>query len=113
MHGTKTKRRARRVRPAEKFWIPVDPVLVEYMGEKCASGIAWTLLLCLFALEFEAWTKGQPLLLTSAALKKYHISRGQKRRALEELEAIGLISVVRGHGKNPHVTLNANPWQRL
>ena len=87
-HNTKSRRRAKR----DKAWLPIPAAIGLYMAKVHASGAAWALLICLLTLEFKAWKKGEPLILSSAVLKEWEISRGQKGRALRELEAIGVIS---------------------
>jgi hypothetical protein len=67
---------------------------------------------------FELWyTSGRwdrryrnPVKLTSAYLKRFGVSRGQKLRALKLFEKAGIISVqYRGRGQNPWVTLKWEP----
>ena len=66
------------------------------MAKAHASAAAWTVLICLYTLEFKAWKKGRPLVLSNAVLKDWDISRRQKYRVLEELEALGLVWPVIG-----------------
>jgi hypothetical protein len=71
----------------------------------------FTVLLALCELKFNQYEKEKrckrraPALLTSRLLKKYGISRKQKRRALQILQRAGLIAVEQGEGKNPLVTM--------
>jgi hypothetical protein len=50
-----------------------------------------------------------PVFLTSKYLEEYHVSRGQKIRALKFLESTGFFIVGRIMGKNPLITLNWLP----
>jgi hypothetical protein len=57
-------------------------------------------------LEYRAWkTKCRTVTASNDALAGYGISRECKRRALADLEAAGMVTVERGHGKSPEVTL--------
>ena len=61
---------------------------------------------------YETWfrdNKYNPVRLTSRALEKYGVSRGQKRRSLERLEKSGCIWIERTNRKNPLVTLRWLP----
>jgi hypothetical protein len=54
---------------------------------------------------YEAWAnKGRPFALSNIKLAGYGISRYAKQRALEEMEAAGLITVERKQGCAPTVT---------
>ena len=62
-------------------------------------------LVCIELLH-KAWkTRSQTFSLPNGRLRKLGISREIKRRTLRELEAAGLITVERRHGKNPLVTM--------
>ena len=53
-----------------------------------------------------SWERHTPtMVVPTAALQKYGITRKVKRRALEQLEAAGLIAVEQRPHKNPTVTL--------
>jgi hypothetical protein len=61
---------------------------------------------------YEIWYRNNhynPVRLTSAALRKYGVSAGQKRRALKPLERSGQIWVNRQSRRNPLVTLKWLP----
>ena len=70
------------------------------------SNSANTYRLALYLL-YEYWrADGQPILLSNlAALQGADITRHAKRRALLELETLGVIQVERHHGRSPLVTI--------
>ena len=70
-----------------------------------ATGAAWVLACHLYLLKFKAWGKDQPLVVSNTGLQKYHLSAYKKRRALLELETLGLISIEQIPGKCPRVKL--------
>ena len=58
------------------------------------------------AIMFEVGRRrSQQVTLTSAVLKRFHVNRKAKYRALEKLEGASLISVVRRSRRNPLVTV--------
>ena len=62
--------------------------------------LVWVLIL------YRSWQQQTPtVVVTSTMLRKYGISREVKRRALEQLEAAGLLTVEWRAKKNPIVTL--------
>jgi ribosomal protein S19E (S16A) len=62
-------------------------------------------LVCVYLL-YAAWkAKGKPFPLSNKWLKKNGASREIKRRVLRDLEAAGLITVERRHGRSPRVAL--------
>jgi CRP-like cAMP-binding protein len=66
----------------------------------CPKAMVYLWLLC------QTRRTGNPTTsVANTTMAKYGVSREMKRRALEELEAAGLISVVRSNYKNPIVTL--------
>src|SRR5262245_42725205 len=50
-------------------------------------------------------TKKSTVRLTSGTLTKFRVTRKAAYRALEELEAAGLVKVTRRHGRGPEVTI--------
>jgi hypothetical protein len=59
------------------------------------------------ALLYQSWRqgKGRPVSLSNAALEAQGVSRYAKTRALQKLETLGLITVERGKGQTPSVTI--------
>jgi hypothetical protein len=66
---------------------------------------ALAVLVCLYEIHFRDWEHRNPVKLTTCALKKYRISRGQKARALKNLERLKIVSVECAARKNPKVLL--------
>jgi hypothetical protein len=99
------KEQVGRVKPRRKGieWFRISREVAIRLSK--TSIVAWTVYICLMDLNYQAPVKNQSIKLTSQALKEWGISRGQKARALPELEAAGLIEC-RKHGRN-------NPVVRL
>jgi hypothetical protein len=99
----------RRAKNEKKFVFIQLPVAV---FSKLATGLDCIELTVLFAL-CRTWFVGyqaNPIKLTATNLHGLKISRGQKRRALDRLEELDIISVDHKIGRSPIVTLN---WQPL
>ena len=54
--NTKSRRRAKK----DKVWLPIPIAIGLIMAKAHASAAAWTVLICLYTLEFKAWKKGRP-----------------------------------------------------
>ena len=64
-------------------------------------------------LQEDRWkqARGAPIAVSNIELQRWGISRGQKARALAELEAHGLIRIKPlEYGKAPAVVLIGSPW---
>ncbi len=60
-------------------------------------------------LLYRTWQRGTAtVVVSSTELRKYGVSRGVKKRALEQLEAAGLIMVERRERRNPIATVLKN-----
>ena len=58
-----------------------------------------------FRLDQDAYTRDLPIVVSNAVAKAAGISARSKTRALNELERLGLIEMVRSSRKSPRVTL--------
>jgi hypothetical protein len=92
--------RRRQVDPFVK--VPLQWAVAAAKATRTRKALVWLLLL------YEAWkAKGVPFPLSNEKLARYGVSRETKRRALAEIEASGLCTVQRQHGRAPVVTLPA------
>jgi hypothetical protein len=71
---------------------------------------ALALAAAIYRAYFKDWKNRNPVKLTSAHLAEFHISRGQKLRALKILEQSGAFSVERFGGRNSLITMT---WLRI
>jgi hypothetical protein len=90
----------------EFFQFPVG--VMTRIGKASNGAGVLGVLLALYELWFTRLNYN-PVRLTSRSLRKYGVSRYQKRRALRALEKSGQILIDRSHGKNPLVTLKWLP----
>jgi hypothetical protein len=80
--------------------VPLRWAVAAARATKTPKALVWLVLL------HEAWkAKGAPFSVSNARLARYGVSRETKRRALAQIEASGLSTVKRRHGRAPVVTL--------
>ena len=70
---------------------------------------AWTLAAVIYKTWYRGYKKLNPVLVTSAILAKYGLTRHQKSRALEILEDSGQYIVERSANRNPLVMMKWIP----
>jgi hypothetical protein len=68
-------------------------------------GPAWALAAAIYKAWYDDFKKRNPVLVTSAVLVEYRLSRNQKSRALKILEGTGQFLVERFAHHNPLVTM--------
>jgi hypothetical protein len=96
--GVVPDRRRQQLDPFVK--VPLRWAVAAAGATKTPKALVWLVLL------HEAWkAKGAPFSLSNARFARNGVSRETKRRALAKLEASGLITVERRHGRAPVVTL--------
>ena len=75
-------------------------------ARKASAAIETPKMMVLLYLLYRAWREhSDTITLPNNALTDYGVSRKLKRRALQQLEAAGLITIKRRAGKSPTVTL--------
>jgi hypothetical protein len=72
------------------------------------SGPALQVLCCLLDLEFQALDKGEPLILSNAALARWGGTKHTKIGGLNELCRRGLVTYTQEGNKCPRVTMSTN-----
>ena len=93
---TPALRRRQARRQTEFITVPLSWALALAKTKRRATSM-----LALYVLH-RAWRyKGEPVTLSNTALEEWGVSRNEKRHALAELEALGLISVDRTNRKAP------------
>jgi hypothetical protein len=93
----------KRLRKQRERFVQVPLTLIETLGR--ISRDKTLVVACL--LLHEHWRqRGRPVKVPNGMLATLGVGRGAKRRALEKLEAAGLISIERRDNKSPIVTIN-------
>jgi hypothetical protein len=67
----------------------------------------YRVLLHLLDMEFQQWAKGQPIPVSTAAMKELGVCRSDKEKALRELEAFGICTVERHPRRCPRAKLTS------
>jgi hypothetical protein len=99
-------RKPRKTSNSGGIWIPVQ--IVARM--KGATADEWAMVNCLCRLEFKAFKKCQPLVLTRKAMAEFGITRWTYEQALSQLTARGILTVARTSRAAPRVTVTSNLW---
>jgi hypothetical protein len=97
----KAKRKAKTSRPGRHFVL----VPLEWLERLAGAKNLATLKLALHLLYLHWRGQGRPVTLSNVAASQAGVSRGQKWRALAELEALDLIIVRRRTRRSPEITL--------
>jgi hypothetical protein len=98
---TKAKRKAKTSRPGRHFVM----VPLEWLERLAGAKNLATSKLALRLLYLHWRGQGRPVTLSNVAANQAGVSRGQKWRALAELEALDLITVRRRKRRSPEITL--------
>jgi hypothetical protein len=94
----------RRPKPPRRRGFIAVPYAWEYrLRVAQASGATYALAHYILRKDWE--TDTLPVKITNKAMDRLGLSRHSKWRALNQLEALGLIKVQRAYGKNPVVTI--------
>jgi hypothetical protein len=99
-------RKKRKTSNSGGIWIPVQ--IVARM--KGATADEWAMVNCLCRLEFKAFEKCQPLVLTRKAMAEFGITRWTYERALSQLTARGILTVTQTNRAAPRVKVTPNLW---
>jgi hypothetical protein len=93
-------------RPKSTVFIKVPQQWVKCLAK--AHPIAtYRVLLHLLDMEFQQWAKGQPIPVSTAAMKELGVCRSDKEKALHELEAFGICTVERHPRRCPRAKLTS------